>query len=281
MPAAPSTTTPRRSLRPPTASRGSSSDTDAVVIHPTNWQAIRIAKDTGGQFFGGGRSSALRRPQGPASASQFSADTLGMRVWSPRRSPSAPRWSARSAGRRGHPQGVTVEATNSHSTWFADDISRFARSIGSPSGGSLSRACAGRDRVELIQDVLRVEETSDRAAGVFYWFLPGRRRSPTRKESQWTRLTEDQKGLVATTIRPRTVPAEAGIPPAVPQAPTSVAGSNIGLTDDRVVFSLSAPGVIALELGIPLGRGSGGDELKRLLLQPGGFRGLPASSGRA
>ena len=63
--------------------RGSSFlDPDTVVIHPTNWQAIRTAKDTHGQYYGGGPFyGPYGGPQGPAGASQFSADKLwGMRV---------------------------------------------------------------------------------------------------------------------------------------------------------------------------------------------------------
>ncbi len=65
-------------------------------------------------------------------------------------------------------------------------------------------------------------------------------------------LTEDQKGLVATTIRHGPFPPK---PEYLPQCHKLYERGwfDIGLTDDRVVFSLSAPGVIALELGIPLG----------------------------
>lgn len=107
--------------------RGSSLlDPDTVVINPTNWQAIRTAKDSQGQYYGGGPFyGPYGGPQGPAGASQFSADSLwGLRVVVT---------SAIGAGtalvgafgegaaifRKG---GLTVEATNSHSTYFASDI---------------------------------------------------------------------------------------------------------------------------------------------------------------
>ena len=107
--------------------RGSSQlDTDAVVIHPTNWQAIRVAKDTGGQFYGGGPFfGPYGGPQGPAGASQFSADNIwGMRVvvTSAMTVGSAVVGAFQQGGAVIRRSGVTVEATNSHSTWFADDI---------------------------------------------------------------------------------------------------------------------------------------------------------------
>ena len=107
--------------------RGSSQlDTDAIVIHPTNWQAIRVAKDTGGQFYGGGPFfGPYGGPQGPAGASQFSADNLwGMRVvvTSAMTVGSAVVGAFAQGGAVIRRSGVTVEATNSHSTWFADDI---------------------------------------------------------------------------------------------------------------------------------------------------------------
>ena len=65
-------------------------------------------------------------------------------------------------------------------------------------------------------------------------------------------LTEDQKGLVATAIRYGPFPPK---PEYLPQCHRLYERGwfDIGLTDDRVVFSLSTPGVTALELGIPLG----------------------------
>ena len=48
--------------------RGSSFlEPDTVVIHPTNWQAIRTAKDSQGQYYGGGPFyGPYGGPQGPA-----------------------------------------------------------------------------------------------------------------------------------------------------------------------------------------------------------------------
>lgn len=107
--------------------RGSSQlDCDAIVIHPTNWQAIRTAKDTSGQYLGGGPFfGPYGGPQGPAGASQFSADNLwGVRVvvTSAMTLGSALVGAFGQGGAVIRRSGVNVEATNSHSTWFADDI---------------------------------------------------------------------------------------------------------------------------------------------------------------
>ncbi len=107
--------------------RGSSQlDPDGIVVHPTNWQAIRTAKDTSGQYYGGGPFyGPYGGPQGPAGASQFSVDS----IWGvPVVVTSAITLGSALVGAFGQAaavyrrQGVTVEATNSHSTWFADNI---------------------------------------------------------------------------------------------------------------------------------------------------------------
>jgi HK97 family phage major capsid protein len=62
--------------------RGSSFlDPDTVVIHPTNWQAIRLATDSAGQFLDGGPSLGAYGNANSTSANQFSAASLwGLRV---------------------------------------------------------------------------------------------------------------------------------------------------------------------------------------------------------
>lgn len=107
--------------------RGSSQlDVDAIVVHPTNWQAIRTAKDTSGQYYGGGPFyGPYGGPQGPAGASQFSADSLwGTRVvvTSAITVGSALVGAFNQGAALFRRSGVSVEATNSHSTWFADNI---------------------------------------------------------------------------------------------------------------------------------------------------------------
>ena len=109
--------------------RGSSQlDVDGIVIHPDDWQTIRTAKDTSGQYYGGGPFyGPYGGPQGPAGASQFSVDNLwGVRVVVTSAIGGAGTAlvgafsQAASLYRR---SGISVEATNSHSTWFADNIS--------------------------------------------------------------------------------------------------------------------------------------------------------------
>lgn len=107
--------------------RGSSFlDPDAVIIHPTNWQAIRLGTDLGGQYYGGGPFyGPYGGPQGPASSSQFSADNVwGLRVVVTSAIPlgTALIGSFSQAAALFRRSGVSVEATNSHSTWFANNI---------------------------------------------------------------------------------------------------------------------------------------------------------------
>jgi HK97 family phage major capsid protein len=107
--------------------RGSSQlEPDAIVIHPTNWQAIRTAKDSSGQYYGGGPFyGPYGGPQGPAGASQFSVDSIwGTRVvvTSAVTIGTAVTGSFQQGAALYRRSGVTVEATNSHSTWFADNL---------------------------------------------------------------------------------------------------------------------------------------------------------------
>lgn len=112
-------------FRAANGARGSSFlDPDTVVIHPTNWQTIRLTKDSNGQYFGGGPFVApYGGPQGPVGP--FASDTL----WSMRVVVT----SAITVGtalvgafatgaalfRKG---GLRVEASNSHGTFFQSDI---------------------------------------------------------------------------------------------------------------------------------------------------------------
>ena len=95
------------------------------------------------------------------------------------------------------------------------------------------------------------EESSDRAAGVFLLVPPGGA-GRRHERNQMDELNEDQQGLVATTISYGPFPPK---PEYLPQGHRLYERGwfDIGLTDERVVFSLSTQGVIALELGIPLG----------------------------
>ena len=108
--------------------RGSSFlEPDTVVIHPTNWQAIRTAKDSSGQYYGGGPFyGPYGGPQGPAGASQFqTAENLwGMRVVvTSAITVGSALLGAFATGAAVHRRGrMRVEASNSHATWFQSDI---------------------------------------------------------------------------------------------------------------------------------------------------------------
>ena len=101
-------------------------DPEGLIIHPTNWQAIRTAKDSQGQYYGGGPFyGPYGGPQGPASSNQFSADnlwgvpvivtsaiTVGTALFGP----------FRTGAQIFRKSGITLEATNSHGTYFTSDI---------------------------------------------------------------------------------------------------------------------------------------------------------------
>lgn len=107
--------------------RGSSHlDCTAVILNPANWQAIRLAKDSAGQFYGGGPFyGPYGGPQGPAGASQFSADNLWglpVVVTSTIGVGTALVGAFRTAATTFRRGGVSVEASNSHSTYFAENL---------------------------------------------------------------------------------------------------------------------------------------------------------------
>jgi HK97 family phage major capsid protein len=106
--------------------RGSSFlNPDTVVIHPTNWQAIRLGKDASGQYYGGGPFYGAYGGNTQASSSQFSADSLwGMRVVvTSNITVGTALVGAFAEGatlfRKG---GLRVEATNSHGTYFTSNV---------------------------------------------------------------------------------------------------------------------------------------------------------------
>lgn len=97
-----------------------------IVMHPTDWQDIRLLADTAGQLFGGGPFfGPYGGPQGPASAS---GQITGAQdnIWGKSVYVTAAVGGAGTAliGTREGAQvwrkgGISVEATNSHSTFFA------------------------------------------------------------------------------------------------------------------------------------------------------------------
>ena len=112
---------------------------DTIVINPTNWQALRLAKDSSGQFFGGGPfHGAYGGPAGPATASQFATDSVwGVKVvvTSAITVGTALVGAFATGGAIHRRGGLTVEATNSHGSAILRKTSR-------PSVPSSARHCA-------------------------------------------------------------------------------------------------------------------------------------------
>jgi HK97 family phage major capsid protein len=114
-------------LKAATGSRGSAFlDPDLIVMNPTNWQTLRIAKDSSGQYYGGGPfQGPYGGPNGPVSAGYFSAAPIwGMNCWVTNQigAGTALLGNFRQAAciyRRG---GPTVEASNSHSDFFTKNL---------------------------------------------------------------------------------------------------------------------------------------------------------------
>jgi HK97 family phage major capsid protein len=96
-----------------------------VIMHPTDWEAIRLLTDTAGQFFGGGPFQGQyggNQMTSPSSQIQGAQDT----IWNKPVYVTASIGGAGTAlvGTRAGAQvwrkgGISVEATNSHSTYFA------------------------------------------------------------------------------------------------------------------------------------------------------------------
>jgi hypothetical protein len=66
---------------------------DAIVIHPTDWQTIRLGKDSQNQYYAGGPFTGAYGNPGP---SNVSTPCGASRRSSPRPSLRAPSWSAAS-----------------------------------------------------------------------------------------------------------------------------------------------------------------------------------------
>lgn len=107
--------------------RGSSFlDVDHIFIHPSNWQATRLAKDDNGQFYGGGPfTSAYGGVQGPSSANQLQGDSLWnvpVTITTAVGAGTALVGSFRQAAQLFRRGGLTVEATNAHSDYFTKNL---------------------------------------------------------------------------------------------------------------------------------------------------------------
>ena len=108
--------------------RGSSFlEPDAIVMNPANWEKIRLGTDSAGQYYGGGPFlGPYGGPQGPASASQFSADriwNLAVHVTTAVGAGTAIVGAFRTGASLYRKGALTIEASNSHSDFFQRDMS--------------------------------------------------------------------------------------------------------------------------------------------------------------
>ena len=148
-------------------------DMDTIVINPTNWQAIRLAKDSSGQYFGGGPfHGAYGGPAGPATASQFATDSVwGVKVivTSAITVGTALVGAFATGGAIHRRGGLTVEATNQPRRVFR---AKHHRNQGRDARGTLHLQAIGIlccDRtVELIK--LSQERGRQAGGGLVYWF---------------------------------------------------------------------------------------------------------------
>ena len=108
--------------------RGSSFlDPDTLVINPTSWQNIRLGKDTANQYYGGGPFyGPYGGPQGPASSNRFQTGEnlwgLNVVVTSALGSGTAVVGAFREGAQVFRRSGITVEATNSHASYFTSNL---------------------------------------------------------------------------------------------------------------------------------------------------------------
>jgi HK97 family phage major capsid protein len=101
-------------------------DPDGIVMHPTDWQTVRLLEDNNGQLFGGGPFyGPYGGPQGPApAAGVFSTNTLWnvpVVLSTVVGAGTALLGSFSQAARIYRRGGLSIEASNSHDDWFVHD----------------------------------------------------------------------------------------------------------------------------------------------------------------
>lgn len=113
-------------LKAAVGSRGSAFiDPDTLVIHPTNWQTLRLSKDTAGQYLGGGPWTGSYGQPNQVSTGYFSSAPIwNLNVWVTTGIGSGTALlgsfkQAASIVRRG---GPSVEVSNSHSDYFVRNL---------------------------------------------------------------------------------------------------------------------------------------------------------------
>ena len=126
--------------------RGSSFlEPDAIVLHPTDWQAIRLLRDSNGQYYGGG---PFQGPYGAGSNVQASGQVTGAidSLWGKPvivttgvgNAGTALLGAFSQASQLFRRSGITVDMTNSHDDWFLKDLvairaeQRFALAVYRP-----------------------------------------------------------------------------------------------------------------------------------------------------
>jgi HK97 family phage major capsid protein len=113
-------------LKAAVGSRGSAFiDPDTLVIHPTNWQTLRLSKDTTGQYLGGGPWTGSYGQPNQVSTGYFSSAPIwNLNVWVMTGVGLGTALlgsfkQAASIVRRG---GPSVEVSNSHSDFFVKNL---------------------------------------------------------------------------------------------------------------------------------------------------------------
>ncbi len=98
----------------------------AVIMNPADWQTTRLLQDAAKQFYGGGPfTGQYSNAEGQISPNRFNADRiwgLDVVVTSAIGAGTALLGAFGQAAQLFRRQGVTVEASNSHSTYFANNI---------------------------------------------------------------------------------------------------------------------------------------------------------------
>ena len=122
-----------------TALRSSSFvEPDAVVIHPTDWQTIRLGKDTANQYYGGGPFTGAYGNSGPSNVSELWG--LKTVVTTAIAQGTALVGGFQECGQVFRRQGITLEMTNSNVDDFVNNLitlraeERLALAVYRPAG---------------------------------------------------------------------------------------------------------------------------------------------------
>ncbi len=111
---------------------------DAIVIHPTDWQTIRLGKDSQGQYYGGGPFTGAYGQPGPSNQSQLWG--LNVVVTTAIAQGTVLVGGFQESAQIFRRQGVTVEMTNSNVDDFVNNLitvraeERLALAVYRPAG---------------------------------------------------------------------------------------------------------------------------------------------------